>query len=78
MWIGYFAQREEELVKQVIASTIPSDPLSLLHSRVGKLIGSTLPTELEKVIASTIPSDPLRLVYSRVGKVIGSTLSTEL
>ena len=49
MWIGYFAQREENQVRQVIASTIPS-------SENGALVHTI---EMEKVIASTIPSDPL-------------------
>ena len=50
MWIGYFAQREEELVRQVIASTIPSSENSaLVHTR-----------EMERAIASTMPSDPLQ------------------
>ena len=56
MWIGYFAQREEELVRQVIASTIPSSENSaLVHTR-----------EMERVIAyaSTIPSDPLNAMQS--------------
>ena len=37
------AQREEEQVRQVIASTIPSDPLRIVHSRVGKVIASRIP-----------------------------------
>ena len=58
MWIGYFAQREEELVRQVIASTIPSSENSaLVHTR-----------EMERAIASTMPLDPLNAMQCRVGK----------